>query len=66
MKKMEKEIIINLWKLGYSKKYICDLVYMKFRKSEKYKFEKANKIKYEAYHFVELVLLEEYRKYKND
>lgn len=61
---MNRKQIIELWRIGYSKKYICELHYISTKKNLEYQNTKAKIIKNIAYNNVEQILLEEYKKNK--
>lgn len=61
---MNKKQIIDLWRTGYSKKYICELHYNSIKKNLEYQNTKAKIIRNIAYNDVEQILLEEYKKNK--
>ena len=58
---MKYEQIVELWKAGFSKKYIIDLEYHSLKATGFYKNETAKQLKQIAYKNVENTLLFEYR-----
>ena len=58
---MKYEQIVELWKTGYSKKYITDLEYRSLKVSGFFKKESVKALKQMAYKNVEDTLLSEYR-----
>lgn len=58
---MNYKEVVNLWKEGYSKKYIVDLYYHYLKSTGIYKRETAKQLKQIAYREIENILLAEYR-----
>ena len=58
---MNYEEVVNMWKQGFSKKYIVDLYYHYLKSTGNYKRESATQLKELAFRKVEDILLTEYR-----
>lgn len=57
---MDKEQILKLWKIGYSKKYIYELEFQALKRTGRYKNLTLKNLRKEAQTQIDKILLKEY------